>query len=126
MTDFVEMTLEEYLQSRKSKKGKQSKYRAQAVLEDGYRFDSQAEHQRYRELMLLWGQRIIRNLTVHPRYVVWQSGKEKIVYEADFSYLDTDGQQVVEDVKGVLTAVYRLKKKMFLAAFPQIKFVELH
>ena len=31
-------------------------------------------------------------------------------YEADFSYRTPDGELVIEDVKGVRTAMYKLKK----------------
>jgi hypothetical protein len=123
MNDPTEMTLEEYLLSQK--KRKPSKYQAKAVELDGLRFDSKAEATRYLELQVLERAHQIRDLKVHPVYVIWQRGKQKITYEADFSYIE-GGRQVVEDVKGVLTAVYRLKKKMFLAEYPQIKFVEIH
>ena len=36
----------------------------------------------------------------------------------NFDYIDSRGQLVVEDVKGVLTPVYRLKKKLVEAAYP--------
>ena len=42
----------------------------------------------------------------------------KIEYVADFRYLDYErGGLVVEDVKGMKTDVYRLKRKLFLAKY---------
>jgi hypothetical protein len=38
-------------------------------------------------------------------------------YIADFTYFEKDGQQVIEDVKGVRTPVYRLKKKIIEAEY---------
>lgn len=35
-------------------------------------------------------------------------------YIADFVYIDADGKQVVEDVKGYKTEIYKLKKKLML------------
>lgn len=43
------------------------------------------------------------------------SGKvaeKKCTYIADFVYKDKDGNEVVEDVKGFRTDVYKIKKKM--------------
>lgn len=40
---------------------------------------------------------------------------EFITYKADFQYIDTDGKTHVIDVKGVLTPVFRLKKKLIEA-----------
>ena len=38
---------------------------------------------------------------------------------ADFFYIDKEGRNVVEDVKGVLTDVYKIKKKMFLKIYDE-------
>ncbi|MDU5700456.1 MAG: DUF1064 domain-containing protein [Finegoldia magna] len=35
-------------------------------------------------------------------------------YVADFMYIDKDDKKIVEDVKGMMTGVYKLKKKLFL------------
>jgi hypothetical protein len=110
-----------------------SKYHAIPVTIDGYRFDSKAEARHYQELCLREKAGEISLIVVHPKYCVWEHwfdgtpGKgrfDTIYYEADFCYME-NGQLVVIDVKGVLTAVYRMKKKMFLAKYPDIKFVEV-
>lgn len=36
-----------------------------------------------------------------------------------FFYIDKQGRNVVEDVKGVLTDVYKIKKKMFLKIYDE-------
>jgi len=37
----------------------------------------------------------------------------QIAYEADFEYIDSEtGRRVIEDVKGVQTAVFKLKRKL--------------
>ena len=35
-------------------------------------------------------------------------------YKADFTYYDADGKMIIEDVKGVRTDVYKLKRKMMI------------
>ena len=107
-----------------------TKYNARATTIDGIRFASKAESVRYTELKLLQEAGEIEALELQPRFEIWSSynhatGKtERITYVADFKYF-RDGQYTVEDVKGVLTPVYRMKKKMFLAGYPHIKFIEV-
>lgn len=99
-----------------------SKYGNKACWADGYRFDSLAEMRRYQELKLLETAGVIRDLRVHPRYLLlpgfrYQGKTERPVhYEADFEYVEA-GAPVVEDVKGKRTAVYTLKRKLFLAQY---------
>lgn len=104
-----------------------NKYHAIKMELDGYRFDSKAEAKRYAELRILERSGEIRQLRVHPKYPLIVNGKEICVYEADFCYLAHDAPRafkgkvinmdmpVIEDVKGVRTAAYRIKKKLFEA-----------
>lgn len=109
-----------------------SKYRNRKVFSDGLLFDSQAEYYRYRELQLLYSAGELDRLEIHPRYLLldgfrYDGKKERpIYYEADFSYRDAEGNQVVEDVKGTRTEVYKLKRKLFLARYgKELRFVEI-
>lgn len=86
---------------------------------DGYTFDSIAERKRY-ELLRAWergGE--VRTLRVHPEWPLVVNGEHVASYEADFTYelhmADGSWQRVVEDVKGVLTEAYRLKKRLMRA-----------
>lgn len=45
----------------------------------------------------------------------------KLKYVADFAYTE-DGISVVEDVKGVRTAVFKLKAEWFQRLYPDIDF----
>lgn len=91
---------------------------------DGYVFDSTKEATRYTELKLLLHAGEIKSLQLQPLYelqpaFVDKSGKRyrAITYSPDFSYLERKGNKwisVVEDVKGMLTEVYKIKKKLFL------------
>lgn len=97
-----------------------SKYNARKVTIDNIVFDSVAESRRYSELKLLEAAGEIRGLEVHKPFVLQgaavRRGKKirAIMYEADFAYYEVgSGQAVAEDVKGVETAVFKLKRRMF-------------
>lgn len=101
-----------------------SKYNAKKTNVDGIKFDSIREADRYCELKLLEKAKEIRNLELQPRFLLQDKFKDKtgtthrkIEYVADFMYVDKDEKKIVEDVKGVMTDVYKIKKKMFLKIY---------
>tara|TARA_Y100000310_G_scaffold329596_1_gene399758 strand:- start:480 stop:806 length:327 start_codon:yes stop_codon:yes gene_type:complete len=98
--------------------GKRHKYGAKPTTVDGMRFDSKAEARRYGELKLLERAEVITELVVHPQYWLHADGVRKAIgyYEADFAY-EKDGGIVIEDVKGVRTAIYKWKKRHFEAEY---------
>lgn len=99
-----------------AEKGRKHKYGAIPAEEDGHKFPSQAEWRRYKELKLLKKGGVIRDLELQPRYPLRVNGILVTTYVADFRYWDNEKEeQVVEDVKGVVTDVYRLKKKLMCA-----------
>jgi len=91
-----------------------NKYRAKRTEVDGIMFDSKKEAKRYEALR---ADPTVTALTLQPKYDLLahdlQTGEPVKVgyYKADFKYL-LNGEEVVEDVKGVKTPIYRLKKKM--------------
>ena len=101
------------------------KYGARAVSIDGHRFASKREGARYKELKLLARSGEIVDLRLHPKYLLQPkfttAGGEKvraIYYIADFQYVDTEsGKTVIEDVKGVKTAAFKLKWKLLKYRF---------
>jgi hypothetical protein len=96
-----------------------SKYRAIPTVVDGVRFHSKREAKRYGELKLLQTARIIRDLTLQPRFPIEVNGTVVGRYDADFRYIDcATNKSVIEDVKGMKTPVYRLKKKLVEALYP--------
>jgi len=105
------------------------KYNAQVTYVDGRRFDSKAEAHRYGELQLLEKDGQIHSLICQPSFVLQSSfvdntGKKQsaIKYVGDFQYKDTrTGKWTVEDVKGMETPVFRLKRKMFLKKYPEFE-----
>lgn len=93
-----------------------SKYHAIKTVVDGITFDSKREAARYGELKLLEKGGYIRNLELQPTFVFAIGGKTIFKYISDFRYFE--GQtRMVEDVKGMQTAVFRLKRKLIEAHF---------
>mgnify|MGYP001563775355 FL=1 len=97
-----------------------NKYFAKKATQDGYRFDSLAEHKRYGELCLLEkAGAIIGTLEVHPAYSIdWNGEEDKHICTVilDFRYRDKKGRVHVEDIKGQDNALSRLKRKLVEAA----------
>lgn len=93
-----------------------NKFRAIKTQVDGIVFHSKKESLRYRELLLLFRAGQIFDLAIQPEYEFKLNGKRMFKYIADFSYTDGNGENVTEDVKGVKTAVYKIKKKIIEAS----------
>ena len=95
-----------------------SKYRARKTTVDGITFDSRKEADRYLVLKGLEKDGSIEDLRRQVRYELVPAfdvdGRHyrPVYYVADFVYVE-DGKEVVEDVKGMRTDVYRLKSKLF-------------
>ena len=101
---------------------KESKYHNKKTIIDGIKFDSKKEGYRYLYLKELENKGIIKNLQRQVKYELQPSFKyndktiRAITYIADFVY-EKDNKIIVEDVKGIKTDVYKLKKKLFLYIF---------
>ncbi len=97
------------------------KFNARRTFRDGLWFDSKREADRWSELHLMQRAGLISDLKKPPARVVFppyircdKNPIRAIKYKPDFEYVETDtGQRVVEDVKGVETAVFKLKRKLF-------------
>ena len=94
---------------------KQPKYRAIPTTVDNIRFASKKEAKRYGELKLLQQAGEIAGLEMQPRWDLHVNGTRVAFYKGDFCYIAKGGLFVVEDVKGMRTPMYRLKRKMMLA-----------
>jgi hypothetical protein len=95
---------------------KRSKYGAKKTVVDGITFDSQAEATRYGVLKVIQSAGLITDLRLQVPYQITVNGKRVCRYVADFVYIE-NGKEVVEDVKGMKTPVYNLKKKLMEAVF---------
>lgn len=96
------------------KQHSRNKYRAKPTVIDGFRFDSKRESERYAELKLLERAGEIFGLVVHPKFSIDIQGEHVCTVELDFAYTagNVTKHDVVEDVKGVDTAMSRLKRKL--------------
>lgn len=91
-----------------------SKYGAKACVIDGVRFASLKEGRRYEQLKLLVRAGQISGLELQPRFPLVVNGLKVCTYVGDFSYQEA-GARVIEDSKGVLTDVFKLKRKLMKA-----------
>lgn len=102
-----------------------SKYHAKKTTVDGITFDSRREADRYLVLKSMEEDRTIEDLRRQVRYELIPAfdvdGKHyrPVYYVADFVYVE-DGKEVVEDVKGMRTDVYRLKSKLFARRYGKV------
>lgn len=112
---------------------RRSKYGAVPTTVDGIRFASKLEAKRYGELRLMERAGEIENLKLQPKFPIVVCGVKIGSYIADFSYDDRQkvgpqgqrGCRVVEDVKGVRTAIFIMKKKLVEALYPGTVIVEV-
>ena len=104
---------------------RRSKYGAVKTVVDDITFASRAEARRYSELKLLVRANEISELRLQPRYPFVVLGSKICTYVGDFEYRDSNGCTVCEDVKGVRTPEYIIKRKLFLAIYKEIKHVEV-
>ena len=110
-----------------------SKYRNRKIAMDGESFDSIKEFRRYQELKLMEKAGLVYDIQRQVKFKLIPSQREytdeltatgkpkkgKLIehacnYYADFVYKDQYGLQVVEDVKGVRTEAYKIKRKLML------------
>lgn len=93
-----------------------SKYGNKKTWVGDIKFDSKREAARYCVLKEMEDKGEIRDLKLQlPFLLIPKQGKERAVkYIADFVYRDENGSQVVEDVKGVKTDVYKIKRKLMM------------
>jgi hypothetical protein len=113
-----------------------NKYRNKPTVVDGIRFASQAEAKRYAELQILQRAKRIMGLTCHPRFPLMVNGHLIATYVGDFGYrellprdmsadvrwgLSALLMDIVEDVKGCETELFKLKAKLFEVLYPEIE-----
>lgn len=103
-------------------KSRRGKYNANGQKIDGHWFASAAEAKRYVQLKDMQQDDLIEDLVLQPSYPIIHNGKPITTYRADFRYvvlneLKRSEAVVVEDVKGMITDVYLIKKKLVEAQY---------
>jgi len=107
-------------------RGKRNKYGARKTTVDGVTFDSEMESEFYK---LLKGSEEVVCFEIQPRYLLQEAFKKdgktvrKIEYVADFKVLYKDKTFEVIDVKGQVTDVFKLKKKLFDKRYPDLHLI---
>lgn len=108
-----------------------TKYNAKKTTVNGITFDSKLEAERFEQLLLLEKAGEIDDLKLQPEFQINQGWKhpetgEKIhsrFYVGDFQYHDLRSEKVVvEDVKGMETAEFRLKWDLVRSQYPGFEF----
>ena len=98
-----------------------SKYGAIRTTYRGVTYASKAEA-KYAEgldlLMKARGKYGVKAWSGQPRFPMVVNGHKICTYIADFLVTYGDGRQEVVDVKGMETSVFRLKKKLYAALYP--------
>ena len=102
---------------------RRSKYGNIRTVVDGIKFASKAEANRYLVLKEKQRRGEISKLEMQPKFPITLKGRPICNYLADFRYCEGD-ETVIEDVKGMKTAIYRLKKKLTEAEYG-IKITEI-
>lgn len=90
----------------------------------GHAHPSKGEAKRCDELRRLEKAGAIHRLEREVAFPIFINGVKVFTYRADFVYF-ADNARVVEDFKGVITPIYRLKKKCVEAHYPGMKIVEV-
>lgn len=99
-------------------KAKKNKYGNDKPTWNGITFDSRAECNRYILLSDMEKKGEISNLRhqvpfeIQPGFEIHGHKQRAIKYVADFVYTDSNGVEHVEDVKGMATKEYIIKRKM--------------
>lgn len=104
-----------------------TKYKNIKTILDGIKFDSKKEANRYNELKLLERANKISNLKLQVPFELIPKQKDelKVTYKADFMYFDKElNEWIVEDVKGVKTKDYIIKRKLFKHKYKDYLFLE--
>ena len=99
-------------EKRSTPKAKPSKYRNVRTKVGQISFASKLEASRYLELKMLQQAGEISGLKLQVPFNIAVGGLPICKYVADFTYTDQSGALVVEDAKGRLTDVYKLKRRL--------------
>ena len=105
-----------------------NKFKNKKTKIDGILFDSEMESHYYLYLKDLKEKGIVVDFELQPIYILQEgfirNGKKirPITYKADFRVVYIDGYEEVIDVKGVITAEFKLKRKMLFYKYRDINF----
>lgn len=99
-----------------AKKVRRSKYNAVKTTVDGITFDSKREAAHYQVLKARLQAGDISNLELQVRYHLDVNGMHIANYVCDFRFVE-NGKTVVQDVKGMKTRIYKMKRSLMRAIY---------
>lgn len=94
-----------------------SKYGNKKTRYNGRVYDSKKEANRAMEIDLMIRSGDVKSVEVQPSFPIVVNGKKICTYKADFKITYSDGDVVIEDVKGMRTDVYKIKKRLVEALY---------
>jgi hypothetical protein len=108
--------------TKKKPASRKGKYNAAGLRIDGIFFHSKAEGERYEQLKELVADGTIDHLELQPAFNCVVNNQKVCQYRADFRYdvVDERGstiRTITEDVKGMRTDIYKIKKKLVEACY---------
>ncbi|MEN6622183.1 MAG: DUF1064 domain-containing protein [Smithella sp.] len=111
-----------------------SKYQSVECIVDGITFQSRLEGRRYAELKRIEMDGAIHDLELQPKFLIQDTVVDPythkkllpIHYIGDFMYVDLNGQKICEEIKGFFSDVAKLKFKLVIPRYPEIKFIVLY
>lgn len=96
------------------------KYNAKRTTLDGITFASAREATYYSDLKLRERAGEITHLTLQPKFPITINGEKVCTYIADFSFFEGNRRRVL-DVKGVMTPMFKLKRRLVHAVYPGVE-----
>ena len=97
---------------------KRNKYNSLPTTIDNIKFHSKKESARYVQLKQSEIAGLIHDLQLQvpfeliPKMVINGKAERAIKYVTDFTYYDADGNYIVEDVKGMITDIFKIKYRL--------------
>jgi len=98
------------------KRIKRAKYKNVKTIVDGIKFDSGKEAARWVQLRQEEADGAVQNLQRQVRFRCEVKGQLITTYIADFTYYRR-GELIVEDCKGIILPIFKLKQKLVRACF---------
>lgn len=100
---------------------KKTKYKNKKTVYNGNKYDSKKEAKYAYQLNLRLRAKDIKKWQRQVRMPIYINNKKICVYILDFKITHNDNSIEFVDVKGFETDVFKLKKKMFEAYYPQYR-----
>lgn len=103
-----------------------SKYGNKKTAMSGSKMDSGMEASYYQHLLVMQAKGIVDSIELQPKFTIhdaYMKGTKKvqaITYVADFLVTYADGRKELIDVKGAKTEVFKIKRKLYDARYPEL------